>query len=117
MVQAQKLDMLSPRPYLILLSFLYSLDFIASSAFASAPVGPWTEFMYAPKSRTVYPRAVKETVGTVRNAESLVSQRDSLSVHGATLSGNQSWFTLDFGVEVCEASLVATVTHDRLIPL
>lgn len=109
--------MLTPQPYLILLSFLCSLDFISLSAFASAPVGPWSEFMYAPKSRVVYPRTVKEIVGAVRKAESLVTQPDSLAVRGATLSGNQSWLTLDFGVEVPRAPLVRTVTHYSLISL
>lgn len=67
---------------------------------ASAPSGPWFQFIYAPISKTVYPRALKEIVGTVRDAQNLVSQTEAASRGGASLSGNQSWFTLDFGVEV-----------------
>ncbi|EIW56811.1 Six-hairpin glycosidase [Trametes versicolor FP-101664 SS1] len=61
---------------------------------ASAPAGPWDAFNFAPKSRTVYPTAVKVTHGGVRNANALVTKG------AATLSGNGSWLALDFGVEV-----------------
>lgn len=61
---------------------------------ASAPAGPWDAFNFAPKSRTVYPTAVKVAHGEVRNANALVAKG------AATLSGNGSWIALDFGVEV-----------------
>ena len=61
---------------------------------ASAPAGPWDAFNYAPKSRTVFPTAVKEVSGTVHNVQNLISKG------GATLIGNGSWVALDFGVEV-----------------
>lgn len=61
---------------------------------ASAPAGPWDAFNFAPKSRTVYPTAVKVTHGGVRNANALIAKG------AATLSGNGSWIALDFGVEV-----------------
>ncbi|OBZ74807.1 hypothetical protein A0H81_05206 [Grifola frondosa] len=62
----------------------------------SAPSGPWDVFNYAPESRTVHPRSVRETSGAVSNAEGLLAQ----GTGGATLSGNSSWITLDFGFEV-----------------
>ncbi|KAI0370991.1 Six-hairpin glycosidase [Pilatotrama ljubarskyi] len=61
---------------------------------ASAPAGPWDAFNYAPKSRTVYPTAVKEVHGKVQNARALASKGP------ATLVGNGSWVALDFGIEV-----------------
>ncbi|KAI0706032.1 Six-hairpin glycosidase [Cerioporus squamosus] len=61
---------------------------------ASAPAGPWDAFNYAPKSRTVFPSAVKQTSGTVHDAHGLVSKG------GATIVGNGSWVALDFGIEV-----------------
>lgn len=73
-----------------LLSCLYALVIVR----ASAPAGPWDAFNFAPKSRTVYPTAVKVTHGGVRNAHALVAKGE------ATLSGNGSWIALDFGVEV-----------------
>ncbi|KAL1938359.1 hypothetical protein VTO73DRAFT_11810 [Trametes versicolor] len=73
-----------------LLSCLYALVVVR----ASAPAGPWDSFNFAPKSRTVYPTAVKVTHGGVRNANALVAKG------AATLSGNGSWIALDFGVEV-----------------
>lgn len=73
-----------------LLLFLYALDVVR----ASAPAGPWDAFNFAPKSRTVYPTAVKVTHGGVRNANALVAKG------AATLSENGSWIALDFGVEV-----------------
>ncbi|KAI8992817.1 Six-hairpin glycosidase [Trametes punicea] len=66
----------------------------AISVLASAPAGPWDTFNYSPKSRTVYPTAVKEIHGGVKNAEALVSTGT------ATLTGNGSWVALDFGIEV-----------------
>ncbi|KDQ54652.1 glycoside hydrolase family 78 protein [Jaapia argillacea MUCL 33604] len=64
-------------------------------ALASAPAGPWDAFNYAPESRTVWPTAIKYTEGSVQNAQNLVSNAGE-----ATLSGNGTWLTLDFGGEV-----------------
>ena len=61
---------------------------------ASAPVGPWDAFNYAPKSRTVRPSAIKEVSGTIENPQHLVG------IGSATLVGNGSWVALDFGIEV-----------------
>ncbi|KAI0776672.1 Six-hairpin glycosidase [Trametes elegans] len=67
---------------------------VSVPAYASAPAGPWDAFNYAPKSRTVFPTAVKETHGKVKNAKALISKGS------ATLEGNGSWVALDFGIEV-----------------
>ncbi|KAI0314054.1 Six-hairpin glycosidase [Amylostereum chailletii] len=80
------------------LSMLPSLSFVlfpASLAWAAAPAGPWDEFNYAPESRTVYPTAIYRVHGTVENASDLAGNQGS-----ATLSGNNSYVTLDFGKEV-----------------
>lgn len=65
-------------------------------AYGLAPSGPWDEFNYAPGTRTVYPRAIKEIVGAVDNAVTLVNGSQGV----ATLSGINSRVTLDFGQEV-----------------
>ncbi len=43
---------------------------------------------------------VKKVTGAVRDAQNLVFGGASSHKGSATLSGNQSWLTLDFGVEV-----------------
>ncbi|KAJ7881488.1 glycoside hydrolase family 78 protein [Mycena olivaceomarginata] len=68
---------------------------LAPVALGLAPSGPWDAFNYAPKSKTVYPAAIREVEGTVTDSERLVNNAGS-----ATLSGQGSWVTLDFGVEV-----------------
>ena len=62
---------------------------------ASAPRGAWDVFNYAPHSRTVRPTTIYKTGGSVSNAWDLLSGTDS-----ATLSGNGSYISLDFGKEV-----------------
>ncbi|KAK0454256.1 Six-hairpin glycosidase [Desarmillaria tabescens] len=64
------------------------------TVFAHAPGGPWDAFNYAPKSRIVYPRDIYKIAGYVSGAGNLVGNTGS-----ATLSPD-SWFTLDFGIEV-----------------
>ena len=64
-------------------------------ALASAPKGPWDAFNYAPESRLVRPTGVFQTVGSVDSASELVSETGA-----ASISGNGSWVTLDFGKEV-----------------
>ena len=63
---------------------------------ARAPSGPWDAFNYAPKTRVVSPIAVHTVQGEVRDPGSLI--RDGLG--SATLTGNASWVTVDFGKEV-----------------
>ncbi|KAJ3524477.1 hypothetical protein NM688_g8554 [Phlebia brevispora] len=82
------------------LHILTVLTFSGSPVFASAPSGLWSKFIYAPASRVVYPQAVRKTVGSVHNADSLLSPADGFNNRGAALSGNESWVTLDFGIEV-----------------
>ncbi|EPQ55724.1 Six-hairpin glycosidase [Gloeophyllum trabeum ATCC 11539] len=65
------------------------------SVWASAPSGPWDAFNYAPKSKTVWPAAIHRVEGTVDGATNLVDNEGP-----ATLAGNGSWLTLDYGVEV-----------------
>ncbi|KAI0684564.1 glycoside hydrolase family 78 protein [Cytidiella melzeri] len=68
---------------------------LSASILASAPSGPWDAFNYAPSSRTVRPVLIREVQGRVTNAEGLLADGGQ-----ATLSGNESWVTLDFGKEV-----------------
>lgn len=79
----------------MLILILLVVTSLLSSSSGLAPAGPWDPFNYAPQSRTVRPRSVRETVGSVRGAQNLVSQKGE-----ATLSGNGSWLTVDFGIEV-----------------
>lgn len=62
---------------------------------ATAPRGPWDAFNFAPESRTVRPRSLKRVVGSVQGPKNLLTNNGV-----ATLSGNQSYVTLDFGIEV-----------------
>ncbi|KAI0075157.1 Six-hairpin glycosidase [Panus rudis PR-1116 ss-1] len=61
----------------------------------SAPSGPWDTFIYAPASRIVRPKSIRTSAGSVQNAQGLLKESSP-----ATLSGNQSWVALDFGIEV-----------------
>ncbi|KZT65106.1 glycoside hydrolase family 78 protein [Daedalea quercina L-15889] len=67
---------------------------LATSALGAAPSGPWDAFNFAPPSRTVYPRYVRQSGGNVTGATNLLSEGST------TLSGNGSYVTLDFGYEV-----------------
>ncbi|KAL5485523.1 hypothetical protein ACEPAI_8165 [Sanghuangporus weigelae] len=66
-----------------------------ATALASAPKGPWDAFNYAPESRLVRPTGVFQMVGSVNNATELLSETGA-----ASITGNGSWVTLDFGKEV-----------------
>ncbi|KAL5523451.1 hypothetical protein ACEPAG_7624 [Sanghuangporus baumii] len=68
---------------------------LTAIALASAPRGPWDAFNYAPEGRLVRPTGVFQTVGSVNNATELLSETGAASV-----TGNGSWVTLDFGKEV-----------------
>ena len=76
------------------LQLVYVL-FLLGFALGSAPNGPWDAFNFAPDSRTVWPHSVNRAVGSVRGASNLLTKTGI-----ATLSGSQSYLTLDFGVEV-----------------
>jgi hypothetical protein len=69
---------------------------LASDTIGFAPSGPWDAFNLAPGSRTVYPTKINRTSGNVTNADALVANSGAI-----TLSGNNSYVTLDFGKEVC----------------
>ncbi|KAL5528784.1 hypothetical protein ACEPAF_7921 [Sanghuangporus sanghuang] len=68
---------------------------LTATALASAPKGPWDAFNYAPESRLVRPTGVFQVVGSVNNATELLSETGA-----ASITGNGSWLTLDFGKEV-----------------
>ena len=75
-------------------AFLW-LTFTVVVAIGAAPAGPWDAFNLAPATRIVRPTSIKEVSGPIQNAHALLTQTGR-----ATLSGNQSWLTLDFGKEV-----------------
>lgn len=71
----------------------------------TAPGGPWDAFNLAPTSKTVYAREIYGVTGTVNNADALANNTGS-----ATLVGDGSYVTLDFGCEVsvsCSAGIPA----------
>lgn len=100
---------------------------LVERASGRAPPGPWDQFNYAPASKTVYPKRIHSTHGTISNPDALtVDPRVSVANNGgdehqsvtgsneaipmagggvATLAGGGSWVALDFGVEV---SVLAT---------
>jgi hypothetical protein len=80
---------------LMLLSHALVTYIFALKAIASALPGPWDTFNLAPSSRTVYPVKINRTSGNVTNADTLVTQSGL-----TTLTGNNSYVTLDFGKEV-----------------
>jgi Bacterial alpha-L-rhamnosidase 6 hairpin glycosidase domain len=66
-----------------------------STAFAqSSSPKPWDRYNLSPASRTVHPRAVYRTTGTVSGAGNLLHSK------ATRLSGSGSSITLDFGQEV-----------------
>ena len=71
------------------------LLFFATLALGSEPKGPWDAFNYAPDSRTVRPQTIYNVSGSVKGSDKLLTEAGL-----ATFSGNQSYVTLDFGVEV-----------------
>ena len=71
------------------------LLFFATLALGSAPKGPWDAFNYAPDSRTVRPQTIYNVSGSVKGSDKLLTEAGL-----ATFYGNQSYVTLDFGVEV-----------------
>ena len=82
---------------------------LALSAQGSAPEGPWDEFNYAPASRTVRPTSIYEVVGEVHDASALTSETGK-----ASIKGNLSWVTVDFGKEVSTVSTLIIEEDDSL---
>lgn len=76
--------------FALFLSFLL----LGTHTQCAAPAGPWDAFNFAPASRSAYPQAVREMHGNVSDASGFLSN-DSV-----TLSGDGSYVTLDFGLEV-----------------
>ncbi|KAJ6555942.1 Six-hairpin glycosidase [Mycena capillaripes] len=76
-------------------TFLFICCSLLAPVLGLAPKGPWDAFNYAPKSKTVYAAAIREVEGTVTNPQGLVNNAGS-----ATFTGQGTWLTLDFGVEV-----------------
>ncbi|KAA1466954.1 glycoside hydrolase family 78 protein [Dentipellis sp. KUC8613] len=77
------------------LPLVISVVLAGTLVFASAPSGPWSAFNIAPASKVVSPKSIRESHGVVQGADHLVSKDGS-----TLLVGNDSWVTLDFGVEV-----------------
>ncbi|PCH42962.1 glycoside hydrolase family 78 protein [Wolfiporia cocos MD-104 SS10] len=76
------------------LGALFRLLLLSTPIICAAPSGPWDQFNLAPGSRIVHPKAIHNLSGTVENAINLLANGS------ATLSGNGSYVTLDFGQEV-----------------
>jgi hypothetical protein len=72
--------------------------FLSTSVLGLAPSGPWDDFNYAPSSRRVHPKAIYKTDGDVSNEDALVGGDEG---DFASISGADSYISLDFGVEVC----------------
>jgi hypothetical protein len=85
---------------------------LSSLTVASAPSGPWDTFNYAPASKLVRPVIVKQIQGTVKNAEELFTADGQ-----ATLSGNGSYVTLDFGKEVCIFKLYSSISVNSIVTI
>ncbi|GJE95602.1 glycoside hydrolase family 78 protein [Phanerochaete sordida] len=80
---------------MILHGVLLVLLSTATACWCVAPAGPWDAFNLAPASRVVRPTSVKAVTGAVQDVDALLSETGR-----ATLAGNQSWLTLDFGKEI-----------------
>ncbi|KAH8750512.1 alpha-L-rhamnosidase A precursor [Diaporthe sp. PMI_573] len=66
--------------------------------FGAAHAIPFSEYILAPSSRTVYPVAVYQVGGTVDNAEGLVGGADTtVTISGTSAGAQNSSVTLDFG--------------------
>ncbi|MFE6887607.1 alpha-L-rhamnosidase C-terminal domain-containing protein [Streptomyces sp. NPDC057694] len=63
----------------------------------AAPAGPWDRFKLSPTTRTVRPRSVHGTTGSVDSAKGLSGKHGSAR---ARLDGKGASVTLDFGLEV-----------------
>jgi hypothetical protein len=69
---------------------------IATGVKSLAPSGPWDEFNFAPKTRTVYATSIRHVEPTVSGSDNLLLPTGG----SATLEGEGAWVTLDFGKEV-----------------
>ena len=88
------------------LSALFSLSVSVGVSFASAPNGPWNAFNLAPASRIVTSTAIYKQAGSVKNAEALLT-----STGNTTLSGSNSFVSLDFGKEVISLIRLASQSY------
>ena len=86
------------------LSLFLGILLFARYAQCAAPAGPWDTFNFAPASRSVYPQAVREVYGNVSDTSGLLENGST------TLSGEGSYVTLDFGLEV--SFLLIRTVHD-----
>lgn len=75
--------------------FIFASILCSHLARAVAPGGPWDSFNFAPDSKTLWPAAIHETHGSVKDGQELISNSGK-----ATLSGEGSWIALDYGKEV-----------------
>lgn len=89
------------------MTFVLLLSFLLLGAYTgcSAPSGPWDAFNFAPESRTVYPRSVRETYGNVTDAEGVLSNGSLI------ISGDGSYVALDFGYEVSPPTFPRRAAH------
>ncbi|KZT65105.1 glycoside hydrolase family 78 protein [Daedalea quercina L-15889] len=83
----------SPEMAILLCSL--GLLFGALCASGTTLSGPWDAFNLAPESKTTYAHTAYIVTGTVEDADNLANNTGS-----ATLVGNGSFVTLDFGYEV-----------------
>ena len=85
----------------ILSTVWFVISLWAAASLGSAPRGPWDAFNYAPATRVVRPTAIFRTNGAVSGPEKLLQEEGK-----ATLSGEGSYISLDFGKEVSKPILV-----------
>lgn len=82
--------------------------------FGAAHAIPYSEYILAPSSRTVYPVSVHQVGGTVDNAEGLVGGANTTAtISGTNIGGQNSSVTLDFGRNIAgQVSLSAPDSND-----
>ena len=84
----------------MLIIFFFILSILTLSV-AVAPKGPWDSFNYAPQSRTVRPRSVRESFGSVRGAQKLASENGVATLKGTGVRINCiSAGQIDIGVDL-----------------
>lgn len=91
--------------------------FLRSLAYAlllrAAHAIPYSEYILAPASRTVYPVSVFQVAGTVDNAEGLIGGANTTVTFSGSQGGQNSSVTLDFGKNIAgQVSLTAPDSAD-----
>ncbi|PPQ92306.1 LOW QUALITY PROTEIN: hypothetical protein CVT25_008597 [Psilocybe cyanescens] len=71
--------------------FLSFNSLVVCSSSASAPNGPWDTFNLAPESKTVYPKAIHSSHGSVNNANPLVKNKGKAFYHRTALGCIGFW--------------------------